>query len=255
MMNTRPRVRGPVLLGVSSGKGGVGKTSLTVNLSYALAQLGPKVLVVDGDLGLANVDVLLGLTVRTTMRDILDKGLDPLETLIYPEPNWAILPATSGVTEMVDLGPDDQNYLKGILQSLAAHFDFVLVDMAAGIGSSVLWFNTFVEHNIIILSPDPTSMTDAYALIKVLKQSYNRQEFFLVLNSVKDENEGRKVYEHLAKVAEKFLQIQLKYLGAIPWAEEVRKAVREQAPFLKIFPQCKASKAVLALAERIRQMR
>jgi len=188
------RIQDPVTLCVTSGKGGVGKTSLAVNLAFALAQRGQHVLIVDGDLGLANVDVLLRLSVQRTIRDVLESGADPLEAVIYLERNLGVLPASSGVPEMVTLGPEEQAQLGEALTSISSHFNYVLVDTAAGIGPSVLWFNNFVNHNIIVLTPDPTSLTDAYALIKILARDYNRNRFYLVLNLVTSEQEGRQNY-------------------------------------------------------------
>jgi flagellar biosynthesis protein FlhG len=241
----------PVTACLSSGKGGVGKTSLSVNLAYALVQKGARVLVVDGDLGLANVDVLLKLQVQNTIRDILDRGADPLEAVVYVEPRLGVLPSSSGVPDLANLGAQDHQELGEILQSLAGHFDFVLVDTAAGIGSSVLWFNTFVDYNILVLTPDPTAMTDAYALIKVLSRDYHRKSFHLLLNQVKNEAEARQVYEHLARVASHFLNLNLEYLGGVPHDPEVSKGVRNQVPFIKIAPQSKAALTLFRQAERL----
>jgi flagellar biosynthesis protein FlhG len=238
---------------LSSGKGGVGKTSLTVNLAYALAQKGLRVLIVDGDLGLANVDVLLGLQVKTTIRDILDRGADPLEAVIYVEPRLGVLPSSSGVPDLANLGPQDHHELGEILKSICGHFDIVLVDTAAGIGSSVLWFNTFVDYNILVLTPDPTAMTDAYALIKVLSRDYRRQNFHLLVNQVKNEAEARQVYEHLSRVASHFLNLNLDYLGAVPRDASVSQGVRSQVPFIKVAPQSKAALTLFRHAERLRR--
>lgn len=239
----------PLMACLSSGKGGVGKTSLTVNLAFALAQKGLRVLVVDGDLGLANVDVLLGLQVKTNIRDIMDREADPMEAVVYVEPRLGVLPASSGVPDLANLGPEDHRQLGEIVRAIADHFDIVLVDTAAGIGPSVLWFNSFVDYNILVLTPDPTAITDAYALIKVLSRDYHRKRFHLLLNQVKNEQEARQVYEHLAKVASHFLSLNLVYLGAVPRDEAVSKGVRNQAPFVKLTPQSKAALAVLKHAE------
>ena len=180
-------MRTPVSIGVTSGKGGVGKTSLAVNLAFALMQKNNRVLVVDGDLGLANVDVLLGLSVKNTLRDVLERGVDPLESIVYPEPDVGVLPSSSGVPEMAALGLEEQIKLGEFLTGVSEHFDYVLVDTAAGIGPSVLWFNTFVTHNVVVLSPDLTSITDAYALMKILSRDYHRSRFHLILNLVHSE--------------------------------------------------------------------
>lgn len=236
---------------LSSGKGGVGKTSITVNLGWALARKGLRVLVVDGDLGLANVDILLGLAVQKTIRNILENDEDPREAVVYLTPNFGILPASSGVPEMVAIGPDDQNQLGLILKSLGAHFDYVLLDTAAGIGSSVLWFNLFADHNIIIFSADPTSLTDAYALIKILSRDHHRDRIHLLLNFVESEQEGHQTYDTMARVTKKFLNLDPGFLGSIPRDVAVVKAVREQSPFIENDPQSKASRAIMALADKI----
>lgn len=250
-----PAKKDPITLCITSGKGGVGKTSLAVNLAFALAEKGHSVLVVDGDLGLANVDVLLGLSVRKTIRDVLDSGVAPLETVIYLEPNLGVLPASSGVPEMVTLGPDEQTRLGHVLTSIAIHFDYALIDTAAGIGPSVLWFNRFVNYNMVVLSPDPTSLTDAYALIKVLAREYNRKSFHLIINFVKSSGEGRKTYEIIENVAKKFLDLDLLYLGTVPDDRAVQKAARKQYPFIKEASQSKAAQALFEMADRIHRMK
>lgn len=248
---TAASAKGPITLSVTSGKGGVGKTSLTVNLAYSLVERGKRVLVVDGDLGLANVDVLLKLTVTKTIRDLLEMGADPSEALVYPHPDLAVLPANSGVPDMVAIGPEEQTLLGEFLQPIMRRFDFVIMDTAAGIGSSVLWFNTFVRHNLILATSDPTSITDAYAVMKVLSTDYGRNRFLLVLNQVRSEEEGRHTFEALENVAKRFLPLTLDYLGSIPEDPAVRSAVRHQTPFLMRSPQSTAARAVGQLAQRI----
>jgi flagellar biosynthesis protein FlhG len=244
----------PMILSITSGKGGVGKTSVAVNLTYALKNKGHRVLLVDGDLGLANVDILLGITAQTTIRNVLDGEADPLDAVLYVEPNLGILPASSGVPEMVSLGRDQQKKLTSLLSIIASHFDYVLVDTAAGIGSSVLWLNHFAGYNIVVLTPDPTSLTDAYAIIKTLFTKFNLTVFYIVLNFIRDEKEGSKAYETLKSVASRFLNLELQYLGAIPEDKAVKTAVRQQIPFIQNASQCHAAKAIILLAERIEKL-
>ncbi len=248
------RIAGPIVLCVTSGKGGVGKTSISVNLAVALARKGERVLVMDGDLGLANVDVLLKLSVKKTIRDVLETASDPLESVIYVEPNLGILPASSGVPEMVTMGEDEQELLGEIIQAIAGHFDYVIVDTAAGIGPSVMWFNTFATYNLIVLTPDPTSLTDAYALMKVLSRDYERDRFHLVLNLVTSEQEGRQTYEALARVVKRFLNLTIEHLATIPRDKAVQTGVREQVPFVKNSPHSKAARAIDDLADRVRAL-
>jgi flagellar biosynthesis protein FlhG len=224
-----------------------------VNLAFALAQGGAQVLVVDGDLGLANIDVLLGLTVSKTIGHILNAGGDPQTALVHVGPRLALLPAASGVPEMAELGANDREVLEEMLRGLAAGFDYVLIDTAAGLGAPVLWFNLLARHNLVLITPDPTSLTDAYALIKVLAQQHGRREFVMVVNQVADEAEARQVFMHLAGVAAKFLEVKLRYGGAVPRAAEAALAVRRQEPFVKSTPEGKASEAVMELAQGLRR--
>ena len=241
----------PLVISVSSGKGGVGKTSIAVNMAFSLARGGLKCLLVDGDLGLANIDVLLGLTVRSTIRDVIAGDEEPSNVIVFPEPGLGVLPASSGVSDMVNLGPEDRGQIGEILGEISHDFDCMIIDTAAGIGPSVLWFNAFAGRSIVVLTPDPTSLTDAYALIKVLNREHGRKEFYLIPNMVKDEREGLQVYEGLGKVVKRFLKITPHHLGSIPRDAEGVKAVREQRPFLKSSPRSKAAEAIDKMSKAI----
>lgn len=241
----------PLTLCVTSGKGGVGKTSFSVNFALALTLGGSRVLIVDGDMGLANVDVLLRLSVRQDMRDVLDRGADPRRALIYARPNLAVLPGSSGVPEMVALGDRQQARLADFLTEIAGDFDYVIVDSAAGIGASVIWYNRFCDRNIFILSPDPTSMTDAYALIKLLSSSHGISRFNLVINLVQAAQQGRQVADTIENVTRRFLRLELAHVGSIPDDKAVRQAVLNQVPFIEQAPGSKASRAVRELAQRV----
>ncbi len=236
---------------VTSGKGGVGKTSFTVNFALALAQKGAKVLVVDGDMGLANIDVLLRLSVKKNISDIIANKTDPKEALIHPRPNLGVLPGSSGVPEMVSLGEKQQAQLGKFIQYVSKGFDYVIIDTAAGIGSSVLWFNKFVSHSIFILSSDPTSLTDAYALIKLLSKNHDIKRFNVVINFAKSRQDGQRTFETLEKVTRKFLGLNLEHLGDIPDDKAVRNAVLDQTPFIEKSPKNRASRAISDLADKI----
>lgn len=241
----------PKFWSVTSGKGGVGKTCLAVNLAFALAHQGKRVLLVDGDLGLANVDVLLGLEVKANLRDILDQGADPLETVVMVHSGVGVLPASSGVPEMANLGPEEQAVLGQVLRTVAASFDHVLMDTAAGLGDAVLWFNSLADYSLIVVTPDITSLTDAYALIKVLSREHRQRRFLVILNNVQGEREARETFDTLAQAASRFLNLDLEYLGAVPVDQVVKRALRTQAPYVEHYPQSRASQALKSIAARM----
>ena len=243
--------RKPLTLCVTSGKGGVGKTSFTVNFGIALTRNDSRVLIVDGDMGLANVDVLLRLSVKQNIRDILESGADPRQALIFARPNLAVLPGSSGVPEMVALGAQQQKRLAAFITEVAEDFDYVIIDTAAGIGSSVLWYNRFCDHNLFILSPDPTSMTDAYALIKLLSRDHAINRFNLVLNFVQGAREGKHTVDTIKRVTQRFLNLELAHVGSIPDDKSVKRAVLDQVPFIEQTPGSKASQAIHDLARRV----
>ncbi|MGV1100404.1 MinD/ParA family protein [Thiovibrio sp. JS02] len=244
----------PKIICISSGKGGVGKTSFSVNVATALSQKGKTVLLIDGDLGLANVDVVLGLNVRHTIRETIEEGRDLASSLVEITPGFQVLPASSGVPEMANLSYEEQAFLTSSLEEIIDRFDYVLVDTAAGIGDSVLWFNTWSQENIVILTPDPTSVTDAYALIKVLNARHGKKHFHLLINSVKSKKEGKEVFDNMSMVLERFLRIKPLALGAMPQDIAVSKAIRQQRPFLLAAPESRASQEIMAVAERIMAM-
>jgi flagellar biosynthesis protein FlhG len=248
-------IQGTQKICIASGKGGVGKTSISVNLAFALAQKEQRVLVVDGDLGLANVDVLLGLSVEKTIRDVLEGGADPLESIIYVKQNLGILPASSGVQEMVTLGLDAQEQLTEFLAALSNNFDYILMDTAAGIGQSVIWFNKLANSNIIVITPDPASITDAYALIKILSKDYDMEEFHIVLNRITSTQQAEQAFNTMANAAKKFLNLELSFLGSIAEDKTVPNAVRNQSPFILQSADCEASKGIFTLAENIQTYR
>lgn len=241
----------PLTVCIASGKGGVGKTSITVNLAMSLLKEGKRVLIIDGDLGLANVDIFIGLNPKTSIRDVVERGYDPKVSVCFPRDGLGVLPASSGVPEMVSLGLEEQLRLEGYFRELFKSFDVVLIDTAAGIGASVIWFNTFVRSNLIVITPEPTSITDAYALIKVLSKKFNRTHFQIMVNMAENEKECKVVFGQFNKVAESFLGVKLDYIGGLTLDPIVPKSVREQRPFFESAPRAGISAALKKVALKI----
>lgn len=239
------------VISVTSGKGGVGKTHTTVNLGLALAKLGKRVLLLDGDLGLANINVMLGFKPSLTLQAVL-AGQAKLPEIIVPSPlGFDVIPASSGVVEMTNLTEEERLGLVESFDELANRYDYMLVDTAAGIGDNVLYFNDAAEQILVVITPEPTSITDAYALIKVLSTRSGRREFDVIVNRAPSGSDGRPSFAQLATATDRFLNVRLKFLGCISEDESVVQAVLKQSPFMHLFPNTKASRDVSRLAKKI----
>jgi flagellar biosynthesis protein FlhG len=246
----------PRVIAVTSGKGGVGKSNIVVNLGLALARQGLKVLLIDADLGLANLDILLGLTARFTIYDVLSLG-KPLAESVVPGPEGVkILPASSGIADLAELDDFQKISLLNEVDHYAEDLDLALIDTGAGISRNVLFFNLASRERIVVANNQPTSITDAYAMIKVLARQHGERHFTLLVNGVTRAREGEVVYRTLLTVAEQFLgpEIHLEYLGFIPYDDSIPKAVMRQQPVLTLYPQSPASKAFIQIAQRLWQM-
>lgn len=239
------------VMAITSGKGGVGKTHTTVNLGLALTKLGKKVLLLDADLGLANINVLLGFQPRANLSDVVS-GKAKLSDIIVSHPlGFDIIPAASGIPELTNLSAEERLLLTNSVDELGTHYDYLLVDTAAGIGDNVLYFNVAAEEILVVIDQEPTTLTDAYALIKVLSTKYDVKQFNIVANRTPIGTDGRTTYAQLAATTGKFLNVSLKYLGQISDDQSVRDAVRAQKPFLELFPSSKAGMDITKLAKRI----
>jgi flagellar biosynthesis protein FlhG len=241
------------VLSVTSGKGGVGKTNVSINLACALAEKGRRVYLLDADLGLSNIDVLLNLTPDYTIEHVLSGEKRLREIVVDGPSNIKVLPSSSGVVELADLGEEDQQRLIFMLEELEDSIDYLIIDTGAGISSGVLRFNVSADEVLLVATPDPSSLTDAYSTIKVMVNRYNVRSFNLIANSVSSQEEGRSVFERLQKVTRDFLQVELNYLGFIPRDTDLAKSVRMQKPLLEAFPQSPAAKSIRALAHRLDQ--
>lgn len=243
----------PRVIAVTSGKGGVGKSNLVVNLGLALARQGLKVLLIDADLGLGNLDILLGLTPRHTIHDVLARRKSLAEVIVQGPAGMKILPASSGIPEMAELEPQQKLFLLNELDHLGEDLDVVLIDTGAGISRNVLFFNLAAQEILVVATAEPTSITDAYALMKVLALQHGERRFRLVVNGVPHPEDGQVVYRTLLKVTERFLgqDVSLEYLGVVPHDEALGRAVLKQQPVLEIYPKAKVSRWITELAHRL----
>lgn len=244
----------PRVICVTSGKGGVGKTNIVTNLGYALAKAGKKVLILDADLNLANVDILLGLTPRYNLHHVFMGEKTLQEVLVQGPEGLLILPASSGIMELADLTEQQRLYFLAEMSALAQKIDIMLIDTAAGINNNVIYFNLAARERIIILTPEPTSLTDAYALVKVLSSRHDVKKFRILVNLARSEKEALAVFRKLSIVADRFLDsLSLDYLGYIPYDSKLPTAVREQRLVSDIFPDAPSSKMFSKLAWNIFQ--
>ncbi len=240
---------GPVqVIAVTGGKGGVGKTSVAVNLATALATTGRRVMLLDGDLGLANVDVFLGLSPRHTMAHVLS-GERSLEEIILESPHGVqVVPGASGVADMANLSAAGHLGLIQAFSALSTRVDTLIVDTSAGISHSVVQFSQAAQHVLVVVCDEPASMTDAYALVKVLSRNHDVTRFRVVANMVRSPGEGQMLFEKLQRVTSKFLDVTLEYVGEIPEDTCLRRAIREQRPVIGAFPSSPSTRAFKKLA-------
>lgn len=239
------------VIAVTGGKGGIGKTNVSVNLSLALAEMGRRVVLLDADLGLANVDVLLGLKPKATLADVLEGKCDLRDVLVTGPGGVRIVPAASGAANMVSLNHQQHAGLIQAFSEIGDNIDVLIVDTAAGIGDSVVSFVRAAQEVLVVVCDEPTSITDAYALIKLLNRDYGMTRFRVLANMVGTPQEGRMVFAKLAKVTDRFLDVALQYVGAIPFDEAVRKSVQKQRAVFEAFPRSKASLAIRAIAQKV----
>jgi len=239
------------LIAITSGKGGVGKTHVVVNLALALRRAGKKVAILDADFGLANVDVFLGLTPTFHLGHVIE-GIQPLKSIIVEGPEGiGIIPASSGIQELTEMGPSQQAHLIGELSTVMERYDYILIDTAAGISNNVIRFLLVARRVIVVSAPEPTAIVDAYALIKVLFRKDQTKEVYLVVNSVGDESEARDVHHQLSHVAERFLGQKIALLGFIPKDERVPMSVRRQQPLMITHPRTVVSRRFCLIAETL----
>ncbi|HDM75863.1 MAG TPA: flagellar synthesis regulator FleN [Deltaproteobacteria bacterium] len=237
---------------ITSGKGGVGKSNIVINLALAFDQMGKNVLIIDGDLGLANIDVLLGLTPKYNIHHVFE-GVRTINDILLDGPgNIKIMPASSGVQELAELQDEQKLFLMEMLEVLEENIDVLLIDTGAGISDNVIYFNLAAQEKIVVITPEPTSLTDAYAMIKVLHTRYGEKHFRILVNLVKDNREALNIYNQISKVADNFLDgLSLDYLGYVPKEHNLPRAVMKQQAMLHLYPDSPASQVFPTLAKRL----
>jgi flagellar biosynthesis protein FlhG len=239
------------VISITSGKGGVGKTNITANLAYLLAGMKKKTMILDADCGLANIDLILGLTPKYNLYHVL-KGERTLREAIVNGPGGIkILASSSGIQEMSSLSMTQKLTLQDELNALQARPDFLLIDTSAGINDNVLYFNMVAGETIVVVTPEPTSLTDAYALIKILYQRHAKKRFSLLVNMVKSPNEAKEVFLRLAQATNHFLNLAIEELGYISYDENLPRGVRQQRLLAELYPDSPSVKCLRAVAERL----
>ncbi len=237
-------------IAVASGKGGVGKTNVVASLAIAMRHLGRNVMIVDADLGLSNIDVLLHLAPKHTIQHLL-RGERQLKDVLVEGPHGVrILPASSGVQELTALDEFQRLKILSAFDEYNESVDVLLIDTSAGISENVAFFCIAAQEIVVVTTPEPTAITDAYALIKVLCTRYQEKSFRVLVNSAKSTTEAFEVFRRLSRAAEQFLSISLDYLGHLPHDESVPRAVRAQKAFVDLYPTAPVSKQIREIAEK-----
>jgi flagellar biosynthesis protein FlhG len=236
---------------VTSGKGGVGKTNVVANLAAALTRKNKRVLVIDADLGLANLDLFLGVKTTRTLADFFH-GRVPLEEIIVATPDGILLlPGASGVQEITALTSDQKAALLTELDAITHDMDLVLVDTGSGISDAVTYFTTAAQEIVIVVTPEPSSMTDAYAVVKVLASAHGQKRFWILANNVSTEHEARRLFDTLSRTALRFLNASLDFLGWLPRDMQLVRAVARAQLVVTQAPDSPSAQSFVALADRV----
>jgi flagellar biosynthesis protein FlhG len=239
------------VIAVTGGKGGVGKTTVAVNLSLALAKLGRRVVLLDGDLGLANIDTLLGLSRQYTLVDLIEGRCELSDVMVRGPGGVRIVPAASGIQSMAHLSAAQHAGLIQAFSEIGDSLDVLVIDTAAGIGTSVVSLVRAAHEVMLVVCDEPTSITDAYALIKLLNRDYGMVRFRVLVNMAQSPQEGRALFAKLTKVTDHFLDVTLQYVGVVPYDEYARRAVQKQRAVYEYFPHSKCAQAFQEIALKV----
>lgn len=249
------RISQPVrVMAVASGKGGVGKSNLSVNLASVFARQDKSVVLMDADLGLANVDLLLGVRPLYDLHHVMTGERSLEEVMVESPQGIRVIPAASGVQRMAELSKSEHVSLIRSFSELTVPVDVLIIDTAAGISDSVISFSQASQEVIVVVCDEPASITDAYALIKVLNRDNGVNRFQIVTSMVRNAAQGFNLYEKLTTVADQYLNCSLGYLGHVPMDDQLRVAVRRQSPVVQEFPDSRAAQAMNQIADRIESL-
>ena len=239
------------VIAVSSGKGGVGKTNFSVNVGVSLSKMGRKVALLDADMGLANVDILLGIRPEYNLSHVLT-GEKTLSDIMLDGPaGLQVIPASSGIQKMSDLTNIEQSAIIHAFSEIDQSLDVLIVDTAAGISPSVINFARACQEVIVVVCDEPTSLTDAYAFIKLMNREYGINQFQVLSNMVRSAQQGQALFNKLTMVTDRYLDVALQFTGAIPFDTDLRKAVQDQKAVVEAYPNSKAAKSINDIARRI----
>lgn len=238
------------VIAVTGGKGGVGKSNVTLGLAFCMARQGKKVMILDADLGLGNIDVMLGIRPKLNLGHVFAGECDLKQTILEGPHGIRIIPATSGAQAMTELSRVDHANVIRAFSSLEDEMDVLLIDTAAGISDMVINFSRAAQDVIVVVCDEPSSITDAYALIKLLHKDHQVQRFKIVANMVRSYREGRELFAKLTLVTERFLNVSLELVACIPLDDKVRQAVRRQKIVVEAFPRSPAALAMSSLANK-----
>jgi flagellar biosynthesis protein FlhG len=239
------------VISITSGKGGVGKTNIAANLAYILSGMKKRTLILDADCGLANIDLILGLTPKYNLYHVLKGEKTLKETIISGPGGMKILPSSSGIQEMSSLSMGQKLALQDEFNTLHARPDFMVIDTSAGISENVMYFNMVARETIVVVTPEPTSLTDAYALIKILYQRHAKKRFKLLVNMVKSQNEAKEVFLRMAQATNHFLNLAVEHLGYILYDENLPLAVKQQKLLAELYPNSPSMKCLREVAEKL----
>ena len=239
------------VIAITGGKGGVGKTNITLNTAISLAKQGKRVMVLDADLGLANVDVMLGLRVEKNLSHVLSGECTLQEVLVEGPYGIQIAPAASGTQSMVELTATEHVGLIRAFSELENQVDVFIIDTAAGISDMVLSFSRASQDVVVVVCDEPTSLTDAYALIKLLNRDHGVFRFKVVANMVRTMKEGQDLFNKLSMVTGRFLDVALELVATVPFDENIRKSVRKQKAIVDAFPNSPAAVAIKGLSQKV----